>query len=168
MKNALFDFSTSAYLGEPATDWVVVVPRIQAIARKAETFTQPDGSLEILFSDRTLCFNGKGNDKLFENLRLALVNYHYDNETNEYAEQIRQKALIDNLQNLRIDELDLSVRARNCCKANNLETVNDLVRTSRQDMLKMRNFGKRSLTEIDEIIESMGLTKYREQLCSSK
>ncbi|MGC8802822.1 MAG: DNA-directed RNA polymerase subunit alpha [Bacteroidales bacterium] len=55
-------------------------------------------------------------------------------------------------------DLDLSVRALNCLKAAEVETLGDLVKFNRSDMLKFRNFGKKSLTELDELLESMGLT----------
>jgi len=55
-------------------------------------------------------------------------------------------------------DLELSVRALNCLKAAEVETVGDLVRFSKADLLKFRNFGKKSLTELEDIVESMGLT----------
>ena len=54
-------------------------------------------------------------------------------------------------------DLELSVRALNCLKAAEVETVGDLVRFSKADLLKFRNFGKKSLTELEDIVESMGL-----------
>ncbi len=55
-------------------------------------------------------------------------------------------------------DLDLSVRALNCLKAAEVETLGDLVKFNRNDLLKFRNFGKKSLTELDELLENMGLT----------
>jgi len=55
-------------------------------------------------------------------------------------------------------DLDLSVRALNCLKAAEVETLGDLVKFNRNDLLKFRNFGKKSLTELEELLESMGLT----------
>ncbi|HQK36166.1 MAG TPA: DNA-directed RNA polymerase subunit alpha [Bacteroidales bacterium] len=55
-------------------------------------------------------------------------------------------------------DLDLSVRALNCLKAAEVETLGDLVKYNKNDLLKFRNFGKKSLTELDELLESMGLT----------
>ncbi|MGC9470160.1 MAG: DNA-directed RNA polymerase subunit alpha [Bacteroidales bacterium] len=54
-------------------------------------------------------------------------------------------------------DLDLSVRALNCLKAAEVETLGDLVKFNRNDLLKFRNFGKKSLTELDELLESMNL-----------
>ncbi len=55
-------------------------------------------------------------------------------------------------------DLDLSVRALNCLKAAEVETLGDLVRFNKNDLLKFRNFGKKSLTELDELLTSMNLS----------
>ncbi len=55
-------------------------------------------------------------------------------------------------------DLDLSVRALNCLKAADVETLGQLVRHSRSDLLKFRNFGKKSLVELDQMVANMGLT----------
>lgn len=57
----------------------------------------------------------------------------------------------------KLEDLDLSVRALNCLKAGDLKTLGGLVSKSRGDLLKIRNFGKKSLAEIDELVESKGL-----------
>ena len=61
------------------------------------------------------------------------------------------------LLNSRLGEMDLSVRALNCLKAAEVETLGQLVRYHRADLLKFRNFGKKSLTELDELLERNGL-----------
>jgi len=55
-------------------------------------------------------------------------------------------------------DLDLSVRALNCLKAAEVETLGDLVKFNKNDLLKFRNFGKKSLTELDELLEAMNLS----------
>jgi len=55
-------------------------------------------------------------------------------------------------------DLDLSVRALNCLKAAEVETLGDLVKFNKNDLLKFRNFGKKSLTELDELLETMSLS----------
>ena len=57
-----------------------------------------------------------------------------------------------------VDELELSVRSGNCLKASNIRTLGDLVQKSESEMLQFRNFGKKSLTEISEILQRHGLT----------
>ena len=64
-------------------------------------------------------------------------------------------------------DLDLSVRALNCLKAAEVETLGHLVKFNKNDLLKFRNFGKKSLTELDDLLEGMNLnfgmdiTKYK-------
>ena len=56
-----------------------------------------------------------------------------------------------------VDELDLSVRAHNCLKAANIKTIGDLVRREESEMLKFRNFGRKSLQELMQVIEDRNL-----------
>jgi DNA-directed RNA polymerase subunit alpha len=67
----------------------------------------------------------------------------------------------------KLSDMNLSVRALNCLKAADVDTVGDLVRFNKNDLLKFRNFGKKSLTELDELLETLNLsfgmdiTKYK-------
>lgn len=61
------------------------------------------------------------------------------------------------LLNQHLADMDLSVRALNCLKAAEVDTLGELVRYHRADLLKFRNFGKKSLTELDELLERNGL-----------
>ena len=70
-------------------------------------------------------------------------------ETSLHMRQLLKSKLVD---------LDLSVRALNCLKAADVETLGDLVQYEKNDMLKFRNFGKKSLTELEELVEVKGLT----------
>ena len=56
-----------------------------------------------------------------------------------------------------VDELELSVRSHNCLRAANIKTIADLVRRDEPELLKFRNFGRKSLAELSEIIEGFGL-----------
>ena len=58
----------------------------------------------------------------------------------------------------RLVDMDLSVRALNCLKAADVETLGELVSYNKNDLLKFRNFGKKSLTELEDLIESKGLS----------
>ena len=58
----------------------------------------------------------------------------------------------------KLADMDLSVRALNCLKAADVETLGDLVQYNKTDLLKFRNFGKKSLTELDDLLESLKLT----------
>jgi DNA-directed RNA polymerase subunit alpha len=57
-----------------------------------------------------------------------------------------------------VNELELSVRAANCLKNANIKTIADLVQKSEGEMLRTKNFGKKSLNEIKEILSEMGLS----------
>jgi DNA-directed RNA polymerase subunit alpha len=57
----------------------------------------------------------------------------------------------------KLSDQDLSVRALNCLKAAEVDTVGELVRFNRNDLLKFRNFGKKSLTELDDLLASLNL-----------
>ena len=57
-----------------------------------------------------------------------------------------------------VDELELSVRSSNCLKEANIKTIADLVRKSEPELLGFRNFGKKSLTEIQDLLKVMGLS----------
>jgi DNA-directed RNA polymerase subunit alpha len=56
-----------------------------------------------------------------------------------------------------VDDLELSVRSHNCLKAANIKNLAELVRKDEQEMLKFRNFGRKSLAELMEIVENLGL-----------
>jgi DNA-directed RNA polymerase subunit alpha len=70
-------------------------------------------------------------------------------ETSLHMRQLLKTKLVD---------MDLSVRALNCLKAADIETLGDLVSFNKNDLLKFRNFGKKSLTELEDLIESKGLS----------
>jgi len=65
---------------------------------------------------------------------------------------------VRNLLRTRVDELELSVRSSNCLRAANIQTLEELVTKSEADMLKYRNFGRKSLNEIGTLLEGMGLS----------
>ena len=54
-------------------------------------------------------------------------------------------------------DMDLSVRALNCLKSAEVETLGDLVKFNKTDLLKFRNFGKKSLSELEELLTGLGL-----------
>ena len=91
----------------------------------------------MLFSDDTITFE--------EQVTKTQESY------NEEITKMRQ------LLNQRLVDLDLSVRALNCLKAAEVDTLGALVTYHRSDLLKFRNFGKKSLTELDELLEKNGL-----------
>lgn len=78
--------------------------------------------------------------------------------TQEEEEVDAEKQRIANLLKTSIEDLNLSVRAYNCLKSANINTIGELVSRDEQDLLKFRNFGKKSLTELVEVIEDKNLT----------
>jgi len=70
-------------------------------------------------------------------------------ETSLHMRQLLKTKLVD---------MDLSVRALNCLKAADVETLGDLVSYAKSDLLKFRNFGKKSLTELEDLVDNKGLT----------
>ena len=79
-------------------------------------------------------------------------------EEEEAEEEVsaEEEALYTKLR-LPISELELSVRSSNCLKDANIKTIGDLVRRQEPELLEFRNFGKKSLTEIQDILKAMGL-----------
>ena len=58
----------------------------------------------------------------------------------------------------KLSDMDLSVRALNCLKAADVDTLGELVKYHRNDLLKFRNFGRKSLEELDQVLEDLGLS----------
>lgn len=80
-------------------------------------------------------------------------------EEEEEEEEVtsEEKALYEKLR-LPISELELSVRSANCLREANIKIIGDLVRKSETELLGFRNFGKKSLTEISELLKGMNVT----------
>ena len=91
----------------------------------------------MLFSDEKITLDS---DEKF-------ANEEFDEEVLHMRQLLKTK-LVD---------MDLSVRALNCLKAADVDTLGDLVTYNRNDLLKFRNFGKKSLTELDDLLDNMGL-----------
>lgn len=87
-------------------------------------------------------------DKITIDYEDKMANEEFDEEILHMRQLLKTK-LVD---------LDLSVRALNCLKAAEVETLGDLVKFNKNDLLKFRNFGKKSLTELDELLETMNLS----------
>ena len=92
----------------------------------------------MLFSDEKITFDVEG----------AAVQDEFDEDVLNMRKLLKTK----------LTERDLSVRALNCLKAAEVETIGDLVRYQRNDLLKFRNFGKKSLSELDELLANLNLT----------
>ena len=71
----------------------------------------------------------------------------------ESKEAVREKVL-----DMTIEELDMSVRSFNCLKRAGIDTVEDLINRTEEDMMKVRNLGKKSLEEVIQKLSSLGLS----------
>jgi len=145
-------FSVENYRVEQKTDYEKLIIELQT-----DGSVHPKDALKeaakiliyhfMLFSDEKITLN---TDEKF-------ANEEFDEEVLHMRQLLKTK-LVD---------LDLSVRALNCLKAAEVETLGDLVKFNKNDLLKFRNFGKKSLTELDELLTSMNLsfgmdiTKYK-------
>lgn len=87
-----------------------------------------------------------------ENIKFDDVNNREDTIVDEHILHMRK------LLKTSLEDLDLSVRAYNCLKAAKINTLAELVRYDMHELLKFRNFGKKSLVEIEELLQEKGLT----------
>jgi len=76
----------------------------------------------------------------------------------EEPEMTKEEAVLYEKLRLPISELELSVRSSNCLREANIKMIGDLVKRTEEEMLGFKNFGKKSLTEIKELLAGMGLT----------
>jgi DNA-directed RNA polymerase subunit alpha len=91
---------------------------------------------------------------LFSDERITL-----DNEMKTETEEFDESSLhMRQLLKTKLVDMDLSVRALNCLKAAEVDTLGDLVSFAKSDLLKFRNFGKKSLTELEDLVDNKGLT----------
>lgn len=91
---------------------------------------------------------------LFSDEKITLENSDLDGNEEFDEEVLRMRQLLKT----KLVDMDLSVRALNCLKAADVETLGDLVHFNKTDLLKFRNFGKKSLTELDDLLESLNLS----------
>jgi len=100
---------------------------------------------------------------LFSDERITLEDEETSSENQYDEESLKMRQLLQS----KLTEMDLSVRALNCLKAAEVDTLGDLVTFNKSDLMKFRNFGKKSLTELDELVAVKGLnfgmdtTKYK-------
>ncbi len=109
-----------------------------------------DGSIT---PDDALTYAGK---ILKDHIQL-FINFDIEPEEEETSEIDEEVLRIRKLLKMSVDELELSVRSYNCLMAANIKTISDLVKRDEQEMLKFRNFGRKSLTELTKILEEKGL-----------
>ena len=91
---------------------------------------------------------------LFSDEKITLENQNLEGNEEFDEEVLRMRQLLKT----KLTDMDLSVRALNCLKAANVDTLGDLVQFNKTDLLKFRNFGKKSLAELDDLLESLNLS----------
>lgn len=89
------------------------------------------------------------NMRLFIDLTANVVNVNFQQETDDKKEKVLE---------MTIEELELSVRAFNCLKRAGINTVAELVQRNQEDMMKVRNLGKKSLEEVEQKLIGLGLS----------
>jgi DNA-directed RNA polymerase subunit alpha len=95
--------------------------------------------------------------KLLKDHMSIFINFEEEMETEGHADEGRMLLRNENL-NRSVEELELSVRSYNCLKNANIQTIGELVQKTEAEMLKTKNFGRKSLNEIKEILAQMGLS----------
>ena len=93
----------------------------------------------MLFSDDKI---------LLDNAAIVGNNEDFDEDVLHMRQLLKKK----------LSDMNLSVRALNCLKAANVETLGDLVTYNKSELLKFRNFGKKSLNELDDLLKSLNLS----------
>lgn len=110
-----------------------------------------DGSLSV---EDAIGYSAK---LLYDHLEVFI---NFEGEFEPVQETIRDEKTekLRQLLKMRVDELELSVRSNNCLRAANIHTLADLVRNQESDMLKYKNFGRKSLIELNQVLTNLGLT----------
>ena len=91
---------------------------------------------------------------LFSDEKITLENPELEGNEEFDEEILHMRQLLKT----KLVDMNLSVRALNCLKAADVETLGDLVQYNKTDLLKFRNFGKKSLSELDDLLESLNLS----------
>jgi DNA-directed RNA polymerase subunit alpha len=95
--------------------------------------------------------------KLIKDHMTIFINFEEETAAEEVPAETAAERFNEHL-NRSVEELELSVRSYNCLKNANIQTIGDLVQRTEADMLKTKNFGRKSLNEIKEILTTMGLS----------
>ena len=127
---------------------ITTVPKAKAIKPLVEKM--------ITLAKRDTLHTRRQAAKLLKDHMSIFINFE---ELPESAEEPAERALsqMNEVLNRSVEELELSVRSYNCLKNANIQTIGDLVQKTEAEMLRTKNFGRKSLNEIKEILANMGL-----------
>jgi DNA-directed RNA polymerase subunit alpha len=95
--------------------------------------------------------------KILKDHLMLFINFDEEPEIVEEEELDEEFERMRELLGRSVDELELSVRSSNCLTSANIRTIGELVQKTEAEMLKQRNFGRKSLKEIQEILQGMNL-----------
>ncbi len=95
--------------------------------------------------------------KLLKDHLMIFINFEEEGQIDEVMVESDRETLSEHL-NRSVDELELSVRSYNCLKNADIQTIGVLIQKTESEMLRTKNFGRKSLNEIKEILTSMGLS----------
>jgi DNA-directed RNA polymerase subunit alpha len=95
--------------------------------------------------------------KILKDHYLVFMSFEEEPEEETVPEIEEESLRIHELLKMPVDELELSVRSANCLRAANIKSIGDLVQKTESEMLKYRNFGRKSLSELADILHEMGL-----------
>jgi DNA-directed RNA polymerase subunit alpha len=140
IKNVMF--KTESYRVEQKTDYEKLILEI-----KTDATISPKEALQKAADILIQHFATFSDDKITVTREEVMITSDFD-EASLHIRQILKARLVD---------MELSVRALNCLKAADVETVGELVSFHKSDLLKFRNFGKKSLIELENLIKSKGL-----------
>ncbi|PKK84580.1 MAG: DNA-directed RNA polymerase subunit alpha [candidate division Zixibacteria bacterium HGW-Zixibacteria-1] len=96
--------------------------------------------------------------KILKDHLQLFIHMDEDIQIEEVEEEDEETVRIRQLLQTRVDELELSVRSSNCLRAANIQTLSDLVGKTESEMLKYRNFGRKSLNELNAILDELNLS----------
>ncbi len=96
--------------------------------------------------------------KLLKDHMSIFINFEEEMEPTQATAEDRKPVIRNENLNRSVEELELSVRSYNCLKNANIQSIGELVQKTEAEMLKTKNFGRKSLNEIKEILASMGLS----------
>ncbi len=136
-------YSIENYRVEQKTDYEKLIVEI-----KTDGSVHPKDALKEAAKILIYHFMLFSDEKITLDSEEKYANEEFDEEVLHMRQLLKTK-LVD---------LDLSVRALNCLKAAEVETLGDLVKFNKNDLLKFRNFGKKSLTELDALLDGMNLS----------
>ena len=91
---------------------------------------------------------------LFSDEKITLEDTSFESNEEFDEEVLHMRQLLKT----KLTDLNLSVRALNCLKSAEVDTLGDLVQFNKTDLLKFRNFGKKSLTELEDLLDSLSLS----------